>query len=229
MKSAGVPVIWVGLPAQRGPKATSDASYLNELYRARAERAGIVFVDVWDGFVDEQGRYAPQGPGLQKMGQTCSLRSGDGVYFTKAGARKLAHYVEREIERGIANRAIPVALPAEPVTPGGRAGVPSARPLAGPVVPLTVSTSGADELLGGARPPARPVVTDPLAARALTKGEPIPGPSGRADDFSWPRGKPAAPQWSAQIRQRSCTSPASAALFPRWSRIAVRAGQPVVR
>ena len=32
LKSAGVPVIWVGLPAQRGPKATADSSYLNEIY-----------------------------------------------------------------------------------------------------------------------------------------------------------------------------------------------------
>jgi uncharacterized protein len=186
MKSAGVPVIWVGLPAQRGPKATSDASYLNELYRARAERAGIVYVDIWDGFVDEQGRYSPQGPDFE--GQIRRLRSGDGVYFTKAGARKLAHYVEREIERDIANRAIPVALPVEPA-PGARlGGAASTRPLAGPVLPLTVSNSGGDELLGGARPVARPVAADPLAARVLTKGEPIPAPSGRADDFSWPRG-----------------------------------------
>ena len=40
------------------------------------------------------------------------LRTGDGAYFTKYGARKLAHYVDREIQRYIANRALPVALPA---------------------------------------------------------------------------------------------------------------------
>lgn len=189
MKTGGVPVIWVGLPAQRGPKATADASYLNELYRARAERAGIIYVDVWDGFVDEQGRYAPQGPDFE--GQIRRLRSGDGVYFTKAGARKLAHYVEREIERVIATRAVPVALPTtvEAVGPGAKgSGGASARPLVGPVVPLTVSTNGGDELLGAARPPARPAAADPLAARVLTKGEAVSAPSGRADDFNWPRG-----------------------------------------
>ena len=37
--------IWVGLPSQRGPKATVDFPYLNELYRSRAERAGIIYVD----------------------------------------------------------------------------------------------------------------------------------------------------------------------------------------
>ncbi|MGZ3329995.1 MAG: SGNH/GDSL hydrolase family protein, partial [Xanthobacteraceae bacterium] len=81
LKSAGVPVIWVGLPSQRGPKASADSSYLNELYRSRAEKAGIVYVDIWDGFVDEAGRYSPQGPDYE--GQIRRLRTGDGVYFTK--------------------------------------------------------------------------------------------------------------------------------------------------
>jgi uncharacterized protein len=193
LKSAGVPVFWVGLPAQRGPKASSDASYLNELYRARAEKAGIVFVDIWDGFVDEQGRYSPQGPDFE--GQIRRLRSADGIYFTKAGARKLAHYVEREIDRSEANRAVPVALPLEPApAAGAKAGGPSARPLVGPVVPLTVpataAPAGGEELLGGNRPAAaaRPLATDPLAVRVLTRGEAVVPPTGRADDFNWPRG-----------------------------------------
>src|SRR5215471_17068909 len=33
LRSAGVPVFWVGLPAQRNTRASSDSSYLNELYR----------------------------------------------------------------------------------------------------------------------------------------------------------------------------------------------------
>jgi hypothetical protein len=215
LKSAGVPVIWVGLPAQRGPKATADMSYLNELYRARVEKAGIVYVDVWDGFVDEQGRFSPQGPDFE--GQIRRLRSADGIYFTKAGARKLAHYVEREIDRSEANRALPVALPIEVPPPGGaKAGGPSARPLVGPVIPLTVSAmpGTADELLGGARPAARPIATDPLATRVLIKGEPIAAPTGRADDFNWPRGG-AATVTSEPIPQTPVVStPANPAATP---------------
>ena len=116
LKSAGVPVIWVGLPSQRGPKASTDSAYLNEIYRSRAEKAGITYVDIWDGFVDEGGRFSPQGPDYE--GQTRRLRTGDGVYFTKFGARKLAHYVEREIQRHIANRASPVALAGAGRAPG---------------------------------------------------------------------------------------------------------------
>jgi hypothetical protein len=37
-------------------------------------------------------------------------------FFTKAGARKLAHYVDREIMRVLA-RSPPLALPTEPATP----------------------------------------------------------------------------------------------------------------
>ena len=103
LKSAGVPVIWVGLPSQRGTNASAESSYLNELYRSQAEKAGIVYVDIWDGFVDEAGKFSPQGPDY--LGQTRRLRTGDGVYFTKFGARKLAHYVEREIERIVGKRA----------------------------------------------------------------------------------------------------------------------------
>jgi hypothetical protein len=90
LKSKGAPIVWVGLPAIRGTKSTGDISYLDELYRERAEKAGIVYVDIWDGFVDDQGRYAVQGPDFE--GQIRRLRSADGVHFTKAGAVKLASY-----------------------------------------------------------------------------------------------------------------------------------------
>src|SRR5262249_53608259 len=187
LKSAGVPVCWVGLPPQPAPRATTDSPYLNELYRQRAEKAGIVYVDVWEGFVDGSGQFAAQGPDFE--GQIRRLRSADGIYFTKPGARKLAHYVEREIQRTLANRTTPVALPTaiEPaLAPGARPGGPAQRPLVGPVVPLTTLATGQNELLGGG--PARPTTSDPVATRVLTKGEAIPAPSGRADDFSWPRG-----------------------------------------
>jgi uncharacterized protein len=189
LKSAGVPVIWVGLASQRGTKASEESSYFNELYRSRTEKAGIVYVDIWDGFVDESGRYSPQGPDFE--GQIRRLRTGDGVYFTKFGARKLAHYVEREIQRIVGNKGMPVALPMPvdptPQAPKAKPGVPAERPAAGPVVPLTVMRVAPEELLGGGRAaPAAP--TDATITRALTKGEPVTAPSGRADDFSWPRG-----------------------------------------
>jgi uncharacterized protein len=185
LKSKGVPIIWVGLPAVRGAKATADTLFLDSLYREASAKAGITYVDVWDGFVDEAGRFLQQGPDFE--GQIRRLRSYDGVYFTKAGARKLAHYVEREITRLLASRSAPIALPSEPATPDANAqpGQPAPRPLAGPILPLVASSVGTDQLLGG--PGSRPAAVDALVARTLVKGEPLTAPAGRADDFAWPR------------------------------------------
>jgi hypothetical protein len=185
LKSKGVPVLWVGLPAVRGAKATSDMLFLDSLYREASAKAGITYVDVWDGFVDEAGRFLQQGPDFE--GQIRRLRSYDGVYFTKPGARKLAHYAEREITRLLASRSAPLALPSEPATPDASAqpGQPAPRPLAGPILPLVASSVGTDQLLGG--PGSRPAAVDALAARTLVKGEPLAPPAGRADDFVWPR------------------------------------------
>ena len=185
LKSKGLPVLWVGLPAVRGAKATADMLFLDSLYREAAAKAGITYVDVWDGFVDEAGRFLQQGPDFE--GQIRRLRSYDGVYFTKPGARKLAHYVEREITRLLAARSGPIALPSEPATPDANAqpGQPAPRPLAGPILPLVASSVGTDQLLGG--PGSRPAAVDALVARTLVKGEPLAPPAGRADDFAWPR------------------------------------------
>src|SRR4051794_27604595 len=185
LKSKGVPVLWVGLPAVRGAKATADMLFLDSLYRDSAAKAGITYVDVWDGFVDEAGRFLQQGPDFE--GQIRRLRSYDGVYFTRPGARKLAHYVEREITRLLGAHSAPIALPSEPATPDANAvpGQPAPRPLAGPVLPLVASSVGTDQLLGG--PGSRPAGVDALAARTLVKGEPLAPPAGRADDYAWPR------------------------------------------
>jgi hypothetical protein len=178
LKSKGVPVIWVGLPPIRGTKSTSDMAYLNELFKSRAEKAGIIYVDVWDGFVDEAGRFISHGPDVD--GQRRALRSGDGVYFTKFGARKLAHYVERELLRALMQRPIPVALPG--AQPGD---APGERPIAGPVVPLNALAPSGGELLGAGNP--APGSADAAAARVLVKGESVAAPQGRADNFQWPR------------------------------------------
>jgi hypothetical protein len=185
LKAKGVPVLWVGLPAVRGTKATSDMLFLDALYRDAAGKAGITYVDVWDGFVDEAGRFVQYGPDFE--GQPRRLRSNDGVFFTQRGARKLALYVEREIGRLMASRSAPIAPPIEPGTPDASAkpGQPAPRPLAGPVLPLVASSVGTDQLLGG--PGSRPAAVDALAARTLVKGEPLTAPAGRADDFVWPR------------------------------------------
>jgi uncharacterized protein len=187
LRAKDVTVLWVGLPPIRGNRASADMAYLNEQYRGHAEKLGITYVDLWDGFVDESGNFAAYGPDFE--GQIRRLRSGDGVHFTDAGARKVAHYVERELRRAMLTHNAPVALPAEepqPATPGA----PAARPAAGPVIPLGTPTRAPEGLLGAAA--ARSPEGDANANRVLVKGETVPSLAGRADDFAWPKPVPAA-------------------------------------
>jgi uncharacterized protein len=182
LKSKGVPIVWVGLPAIRGTKSTSDMSYLDELYRERAEKAGIAYVDIWDGFVDDQGRFAVQGPDFE--GQIRRLRTADGVHFTKAGAVKLTSYVDHELRRVMSTHVAPVALPAPEAAP--KSGTVGARPDVGPVLPLSANEAESGDLVGaGGR--SNQALSDPTAAKVLNRGDPLPAPAGRADDFSWPR------------------------------------------
>ncbi len=109
LKTKGVPVLWVGLPAVRGPKATSDMLFLDSLYRESASKAGITYVDVWDGFVDEAGRFMQQGPDFE--GQT----------------RATAHRRRRVLHQGRRAQARPLCRPrdqapaGEPRAAGGAA------------------------------------------------------------------------------------------------------------
>jgi hypothetical protein len=185
LKAKGVPVVWVGLPAIR-TRTTSDITYLDEIYRTRAARAGVVYVDVWDGFVDERGGFAVQGPDFE--GQIRRLRTGDGIHFTKPGAVKLAHYVEHDLRRVMANRPVPVAVPGTdeqaPKAPGT-----GTRAAVGAVVPLNAGAAETGDLLGaGGTPAAGGAAADPLVARVISRGDAIAAPpAGRADNFSWPR------------------------------------------
>jgi hypothetical protein len=183
LKARGVPIMWVGLPAIRGAKSTSDMSYLDELYRARADKADIAYVDIWDGFVDDQGRFVQDGPDFE--GQTRRLRTYDGVNFTKAGAEKLGHYVEHDLRRLLGSGVLPVSLPGPEEPPPANDNV-TGRPVVGPVLPLnSTSAEKAGELLGAASHPD--MQADPVATRVLSRGEAVVAPRGRADDFSWPR------------------------------------------
>lgn len=211
LKSRGVPVLWVGLPAIRGRKSTADIAYLDDLYRGHAEKAGIAYIDVWDGFVDEDGDFSLYGPDFE--GQTRRLRTSDGIYFTKAGALKLGRYVEREIERMALGRAS-TAGPGREASQTQAPGVPraaSAAPLAGPVVALTAIESSSDKLLGD--DPSKRPFTDSITTRVLVRGESIAAPPGRADNFAWPRqeGLP------GPVTSEAAPDPGSSTLSPNTS------------
>ena len=111
LKGARVAIYWVGLPIMRSPRHNQDMQVLNEIFREKAFINGVKFVDTWNGFADQFGRFSAYGPDL--TGQVRRLRAPDGVHFTGRGYRKLAHFVEREIRGDMklarAERNIPLA------------------------------------------------------------------------------------------------------------------------
>jgi hypothetical protein len=115
-----ITLIWVGAPPMQNGRLSADLVTMNELYRQRAERAGAVYVDLWPAFVDSENRYSATGPDLN--GQIARLRTGDGVHFTSAGARKAAHFVDVALRRLLPDvtagpvLAAPAPMPAEPAT-----------------------------------------------------------------------------------------------------------------
>ncbi|MFC7051922.1 DUF459 domain-containing protein [Hansschlegelia quercus] len=196
-----VPVYWVGLAPSDSDDANADHTALNVLTRDRVEAAGGVYVDVWEGFVDEDGAFEAEGPQLD--GQIGRLRLDDGVRFTAEGSRKLAHYVEREIRKVYKPAAPQADAIAGAVSPEGDpqdATAPAAerpRRLASPLVVLTAPRRAENGALAAAAlaVPARDA--SPEAERVLVKGEAQDGAPGRLDDYKWPGAEKPAAQGAA--------------------------------
>jgi hypothetical protein len=182
-----VPFLWVGQPSFKIDRMTSDMLAFNDIYRAAAEASGGEFVDIWDGFADENGAFVSTGPDIN--GQPVRLRADDGINMTRAGKRKLAFYAEKPLLK-ILGLAAPDGNPATapagsqaPVNPGETpaSATPDRTP---PMLLGDPALDGGTELLG-AVPPAAAI---PPGAEGMA----IDGQPGRADDFSWPPVQPAA-------------------------------------
>lgn len=111
LKRRSIAIYWVGQPIMRRFEANDPAQMMNDIVRDKAYLNGIKFIDIQAHFADEAGNYAAYGPDI--TGKQRLLREGDGVLFTQAGNRKLAHFVEQEIKRDLiqakAERTIPLA------------------------------------------------------------------------------------------------------------------------
>jgi len=111
LRAENVAVYWVGLPIMRSPAQSTDAEAMNEVFREKAFINGAKFIETWNGFTDEAGRYSAYGPDM--TGQVKRLRADDGVHFTMRGYLKLAHFVEKELRRDLnlakIERNIPLA------------------------------------------------------------------------------------------------------------------------
>ena len=199
-RDAQIPVLWVGLPSMPDERFNAQALALNEIYREQVEKAGGKYVDIWDGFVDENGQYSAFGPDVD--GQNTKLRTGaNGIYFTKAGARKLAQYLETDIrhiiDKGKTQNDITTLPPdieqeAEDINVEIRremgvdksfANVPFSPPKleAGPIISLTARPTAANAALVG-------VLGADLggSVRSVRLEQAVEPQPGRADDSAWP-------------------------------------------
>jgi hypothetical protein len=219
-KEKNIPLVWVGLPMMKAERFSADMAQINEIYRSSAAKAGVPFIDIWDIFADDHGQYSAFGPDVN--GQNVKLRAADGVHFTSAGARKVAHFVEGEIKRVFDARqqqapeasAPPTqetgALPATPAAPApavqspgppapaAAPSLPPQRPAIGPTQLLTGPPGGGQDLARRDKPNPRqppPVSAErAVVEHVFVEGGEQPARPGRADDFSLPPKAPQPPQ-----------------------------------
>jgi len=74
-----------------------DYLTFNEIYRAKIENAGGIFVDVWDGFTNAEGKFVSAGPNVN--GQIVRLRGKKGINMTRAGQAKLAFFTDKALRK----------------------------------------------------------------------------------------------------------------------------------
>ena len=199
-----VPYLWVGMPSFKASKTMLDMLAFNDIYRAAAANAGGEFVDIWDGFVDENGAYMPTGPDIN--GQPARLRANDGINLARPGKRKVAFYAERPLYKllGIDPAAL-AAAPTETRSPYRMMGpfgpTEAAQPSdidivvglneTGPIDPArpvalrTPALDGGIELLGAVIEPRHEART-PAERLAIEGIAPAPQ-AGRADQFAGPQ------------------------------------------
>ncbi|MGE3306254.1 MAG: DUF459 domain-containing protein [Rhizobiaceae bacterium] len=180
IKEKGVPFVWVGMPAFKSKKMTSDMLVLNDAFRTAAQAGGGEFIDIWDGFVDENGAYVQTGPDIN--GQPVRLRASDGINFSRPGKRKAAFYTEKPLAK---------------ILGGGGVNAPAVQFLGtgnGTANPLTVDRTvpvslidpeldGGAELMGGQAPAPRASELRTIGERLVIEGIAPAATPGRADDF----------------------------------------------
>jgi hypothetical protein len=183
-------VLWGGLVPVEANAMSRDYSAFNGIVREQLEAKGLKFIDMWNGFGDEEGKYVAVGPDIR--GQAVPLRSDDGLNFTRAGQRKLAYFVEQDLNDIFGGNA-PQLASADGSLSATTLDAATAA-LIGPMMTLD-----AMELVGGdalarqdSRERERGAVAAEISARLSNEESDLP-PSGRMDSYTWPLPTPVAP------------------------------------
>ncbi len=173
-----IPVIWVGLPPVADETLSKNNALINSfIWQKISNRKGL-FVDVWEPFVNENGLFSADG--LDEEGAMTRLRTPEGRYFTRAGRRKMASYVATNIRIALARTGRTASgLDNAALSKLEEQMLKRARGAEGLLL-IGSAPVAADGALASYTPPSPSAVT-------AEHGTVAPAPSGRADDYSWPR------------------------------------------
>lgn len=182
LRAARKPVVWMGLPPMSRSQYSAAMTQISALHRLAAFSGGAEFVDIYDRFADEDGKYAAYGPDVN--GQNALMRKDDGIHFSSAGSDKLAFYISQSIRSFYRGGRVSVAV-ADPLQGTDAAGL--LRPpyqglgqirlleVAGAVMPLNRAPDRASDLLLATGTPEAPA--------AFPLDELVQAPVGRVDAF----------------------------------------------
>jgi hypothetical protein len=185
-----IPLLWVGLPSFGSDSMTADVVKLNQIYQSKVTSIGGEFINIWDGFTDENGDFVITGSDIN--GQQVRLRTADGINLTAAGRRKVAFYVEKSARRLLGDQASPDITRLDTDNAAINADLPPSevnQPLRTQPISLSdPNLDGGAELLGAAISPASS--TQSPRDLLVEKGEMAPAPAGRVDDYRLKRAAP---------------------------------------
>ncbi|MGY5778934.1 SGNH/GDSL hydrolase family protein [Rhizobium sp. LEGMi135b] len=186
--SRHIPLLWVGLPSFGSDQLTASAVKLNQVYQSQMTSVGGEFIDIWDGFTDQNGEFIVTGSDIN--GQQVRLRTADGVNLTAAGKRKVAFYLEKSARRILGDKASPdiTRLDTGNPLPAQQANLPGAESekitRTQPISLSDPDLDGGSQLLGSTPAPA--TVTSSPRDLLVEKGQMDPAPVGRVDDYRLP-------------------------------------------
>lgn len=184
VRGANKPLIWIGLPPMSKSDYSNAMGQISGIQRLAVFGGGAEFVDIYDRFVGEDGKYSKSGPDLN--GNRVSMRKDDGIHFSAAGADKVAFYLSQTIKtfyQGGGGVSVEIA----DALAGTDAGLMVRPPyqglgqtrlleVAGAVIPLSATPKRATDLVTAINAPVP--VEDTFDVMQM-----IDAPVGRADAF----------------------------------------------
>ncbi|RDE08394.1 SGNH/GDSL hydrolase family protein [Pelagibacterium lacus] len=98
LNDAGKGIVWIELPPMQQPSYGAAMAQISSIHKAAVAAARGEWVETYERYLGEDGRYSADGPDLN--GNIATMRKGDGIHFSAQGADKLAFYVDRALAAG---------------------------------------------------------------------------------------------------------------------------------